>query len=211
MDNHWNKFIYKVWAPLYDFFFNSGQFLVARKKVFKSIQLKPKQKILLVGVGTGADVRFLTNKNVEITGIDLSPDMLQKAKMKYASHQVTLLEMDAQNLTFPQDSFDLVIANLILSVVPNPEQCLREMIRVTCLDGQIVIFDKFIPPEQKLTVIKSVLRPVIKMLGTDIGRRFEEVVAPYQKAIRIEDDSPILFNGMYRKIVLRKLKEYGSF
>ncbi len=198
--------IYKIWAPMYDFIFNSGVFLAARKKVFQNIQVELQQKILFIGVGTGADLPYMADGDVEITGIDLSPDMLQKAKKKYDSPRITFMEMDAQDLTFPRESFDLVIANLILSVVPNPDQCLREMLRVTRTGGRIVIFDKFVPPDQDLSVINKILRPVVELMGTDIGRRFEQIVTPYLKTtIVIEENSPILFNGMYRKIVLRRI------
>ncbi|WP_010504108.1 class I SAM-dependent methyltransferase [Paenibacillus elgii] len=204
MDNRWNKVIYRIWAPIYDIFFNSGVFTAARKKVFQNIQLEPKQKILLIGIGTGADLPFIMGRDVEITGIDLSPDMLQKAKRKYGSPQISFLEMDAQELTFPQESFDLVIANLILSVVPDPDQCFREMIRVTRTGGRIVIFDKFVLPNQELTMTMKMLRPIIRMMGTDIGRQFENIIKPYSKSIVVAEDSPILFNGMYRAILLRK-------
>ncbi len=179
--------------------------MAARKKVFQNVQLEPEQKILLIGVGTGANLAFIMNKEAEITGIDLSSDMLQKAKKKYGSPQVTFLEMDAQELTFLQESFDLVIANLILSVVPDPDQCFREMLRVTRTGGRIVIFDKFVLPNQELTLSKKILRPIIRMMGTDIGRQFEHIVQPYSKSIVVAEDSPILFNGMYRSILLRKI------
>lgn len=204
LGNHWNKLVYKIWAPIYDRFFNSGAFLAARKKVFSDLQVEPKQKVLFIGVGTGTDLPFLMGKDVEITGIDLSPDMLQKAKDKYKSSQITFIEMDAQALTFPSNSYDLVVANLILSVVPDPQQCLREMIRVTCDGGQMIVFDKFIPPNQNLPFIKKMLRPVIGLLGTDIGRSFEQIAKPSLLYLKIEEDIPVLFNNMYRKIVLRK-------
>ncbi|MEF3309465.1 class I SAM-dependent methyltransferase [Paenibacillus sp. GYB004] len=56
--------------------------------------------------------------------------MLDKAKSKYDSPNFTFMEMDAQSLTFSPESFDMVMGNLILSVVPDPDQCFQEMIRV---------------------------------------------------------------------------------
>lgn len=204
MNNHWNKIIYRVWAPIYDYFFNSGPFLKARKVIFENLKITAENQILLVGVGTGADLPFIHGEDISVTAIDLSPEMLNKAKNKYDSPSVAFMVMDAQDLKFPSGSFDIVIANLILSVVPDPEQCLRETIRVTRTGGQIVIFDKFVPPNQKLSIIKKIMRPVIGMMGTDIGRRFEQIVMPYAESVVIEENSPVLFDGMYRKIVLRK-------
>lgn len=204
MNNHWNKIIYRVWAPIYDYFFNSGPFLKARKVIFENLNITADSQILLVGVGTGADLPFIHGEDISVTAIDLSPEMLDKAKNKYDSPSVTFMIMDAQDLKFPSGSFDFVIANLILSVVPDPDQCLRETIRVTRTGGQIVIFDKFVPQNQELSIIKKIMRPVIGMMGTDIGRRFELIVMPYAESIVIEENSPVLFDGMYRKIVLRK-------
>ncbi len=100
MNNCWNKLIYKLWAPFYDYLFISGPFLKARKKIFDSFEIKPKSKVLFVGVGTGADLRFIMGKDVSVTAIDLSPEMLDRAKNKYDSLNVKFMEMDAQNLTF---------------------------------------------------------------------------------------------------------------
>jgi ubiquinone/menaquinone biosynthesis C-methylase UbiE len=205
MNNHWNKVIYRVWAPFYDYFFNSGPFLKARKKIFEDLDIKANSQILFVGVGTGADLRFIMGQDVSVTAIDLLPEMLDKAKKKYDSPQITFMVMDAKDLRIPGESFDVVVANLILSVVPDPDQCFQEMVRVTRTGGRMVIFDKFIPPNQEMSIIKKILRPIIGMMGTDIGRRFEQIVFPYVNKVVFEEDSPILFNGMYRKIVFRKM------
>ncbi|WP_238392425.1 class I SAM-dependent methyltransferase [Paenibacillus antri] len=71
--------------------------------------------------------------------------MLDKARSKYDVPNFKFTEMDAQNLTFSPETFDMVIVNLILSVVPNPELCFQEMIRVTRTGVYIGIFDKFAP------------------------------------------------------------------
>ncbi|SEM74107.1 class I SAM-dependent methyltransferase [Lihuaxuella thermophila] len=204
MDNRWNKAVYKLWSPLYDLFFNAGMFLDAREKVFEDIEFESGQKTLLVGVGTGADLPFMINHDMKITAIDLSTDMLYKARQKFCSSNITFLEMDAQSLAFPSNSFDTVIANLILSVVPDPIRCMKEIIRVTRQGGQIIIFDKFVPSNQTLSIFKRMIRPIVAVLGTDIGRRFENIVMPVRNYVSIEADLPVLFNGMYRKILLRK-------
>jgi len=198
--------IYRLWAPFYDYLFNSGPFIMARKKIFENLDIKPRSKILFVGVGTGADLQFIMDKDISVDAIDLSPEMLDKARNNYDATNFTFTEMDAQVLAFSRESFDMVIANLILSVVPDPIQCFQEMIRVTGSGGCIVIFDKFAPPSRELPVIKKILRPVVAIMGTDIGRHFEQIVKPYENHIRVEEDEPALFNGMYRKIILRKIQ-----
>ncbi|MET3209951.1 UNVERIFIED_CONTAM: hypothetical protein ABIC26_002899 [Paenibacillus sp. PvR008] len=56
----------------------------------------------------------------------------------------------------------------------------------------------------ELPLIKKILRPLVRMLGTDIGRRFESIATPYSKSMVVEEDTSVLFDGMYRKIVVRK-------
>jgi len=80
LNNSWNKLIYKIGSPIYNKFFNSGMFLNAGKQIFQSIPFDSKQKILFVGVGTGADLELINHSDLEITAIDYSPDMLGKAK-----------------------------------------------------------------------------------------------------------------------------------
>ncbi|MEC2076478.1 class I SAM-dependent methyltransferase [Metabacillus fastidiosus] len=205
MNNSWNKFIYKIGSPNYDKFFNSGSFLNARKQIFQAITFNNKQKILFVGVGTGADLELINHSDLDITAIDYSPDMLGKAKLKFENSKIKFLEMDAQNMDFENESFDYVVASLILSVVPDANKCFQEMIRVLRYEGKIIIFDKFAPKNKKPSLIKVLLRPIISVLGTDIGRNFEEMLPKNNNSIKVEEDIPIMMNGMYRKILLTKI------
>jgi phosphatidylethanolamine/phosphatidyl-N-methylethanolamine N-methyltransferase len=205
MNNHWNKFIYKLGSGFYDQLFNSGLFLKARKQIFSDSIFKVEgQRILFVGVGTGADLELLDIDKFDITAIDYSEAMLQKAREKFNQSSIEFLKMDAQDIGFADAHFDLVVASLIMSVVPDENRCFREIVRVLKPDGKIIIFDKFSSKGNKLPLYKKILRPVIGVLGTDIGRDFEKVVEPHKDDLSIMEDRPILFKGMYRKIVLLK-------
>jgi phosphatidylethanolamine/phosphatidyl-N-methylethanolamine N-methyltransferase len=204
LNNTWNKFIYKVGSPLYDYFFNTGMFLTARKHIFRDISFTKKHKILFIGVGTGADLELINHTGLNITAIDYSTDMLRKARAKFRNSTITFLEMDAQKLAFEDESFDYVVASLILSVVPDENECFKEMVRVLHRDGKIIIFDKFAPDHSKLSFPKMFLRPIISLLGTDIGRSFEEIVRHTSEKIKVEEDIPIMLNAMYRKIMIGK-------
>ena len=162
-------------------------------------------KILFVGVGTGADIELIHFSEHDITAIDYSPNMLEKAQAKFQHSSIQFLEMDAQNMSFDNESFDLVIASLILSVVPDASKCYREMERVLKDQGAIIIFDKFAPTRKKLSLPKKLFRPFISLLGTDIGRSFEEIIAQKSNHIKVVQDEPVMLNGMYRKIVLSKV------
>ncbi|MED5016776.1 class I SAM-dependent methyltransferase [Paenibacillus chibensis] len=205
MNNSWNKVIYKIGSPIYDKFFNSGIFLSARKQILQSIPFSGEQKILFVGVGTGADLELINYSDLDITAIDYSPDMLGKAKTKFKNSTIKFLEMDAQDMVFEDELFDYVVASLILSVVPDANKCFQEISRVLKHEGKIIIFDKFAPNNQKLSLPKVILRPIISALGTDIGRRFEEIIPKNNKSLKVVEDSPVMMNGMYRKIIIAKI------
>lgn len=204
MNNHWNKWIYRLWSPVYDYFFNRGPFLKARLKVFDGVDFRPGDKVLFIGVGTGADLELIHFEELDITAIDYSEEMLRQAKKKFPPGTISFRQMDAQDLHLPDNAFDYVIASLILSVVPNSNRAFAEMIRVTKKNGQMIIFDKF---AAKPSFVKKLLRPIIKVLGTDIGLSFEKLVKKHEgSTITIVEDHPVMLDGMYRKILIRKGK-----
>ncbi|PFG03529.1 class I SAM-dependent methyltransferase [Bacillus sp. es.034] len=202
MNNRWNEIIYKLWSPMYDRIFNTGKFLEARQKLFHHPPFHPHQRILFVGVGTGADLELLDHTEFQITAIDYSGDMLQKAKEKFKDNKIEFIQMDAQQMSFTDNSFDAVVGSLILSVVPDPDRCMKEIIRVLKPQGTMIIFDKFSP--SKMSLSKRMVRPFVKMMGTDIGVNFENLYEQNHEAIILKEDEPLLFKGMYRKIILTK-------
>ncbi|MGO1061162.1 class I SAM-dependent methyltransferase [Planococcus sp. FY231025] len=207
MNNRWNGLIYKIWSPVYDKFFNTGQFLNARKEIFSKAGFAENQKILFVGVGTGADLERINHEKLEVTAIDYSDDMLRKAREKFKGSSIRFMKMDAQNMSFPDDHFDAVIGSLVLSVVPDADKCLKEMLRVLKPGGEMIIFDKFAPKNKGLSPLQKAVRSLIKLLGTDIGIDFERLCGKYKEAVTIEEDLGLMLGGLYRKIVLKKLAE----
>ncbi|MCM3567426.1 class I SAM-dependent methyltransferase [Neobacillus mesonae] len=202
MNNHWTKMIYRLWSPVYDYFFNRGPFLNARRKVFNGVCFKKGEKVLFVGVGTGADLEWVPVNHLKITAIDYSEEMLLQAKRKFQTGTINFRQMDAQDLQLADNSFDYVIASLILSVVPDSSKVFSEMIRVTRSGGRIIIFDKF---ASKPLRVKKLIRPIIKILGTDIGLSFETLFAKHRDhTITLLEDQAVLFGGMYRKIMIGK-------
>jgi ubiquinone/menaquinone biosynthesis C-methylase UbiE len=95
-------------------------------------------RVLDVACGTGTNFRYLP-ETVELVGIDISPEMLAKADATLADlgRDGTLREMDAQNLAFPDNSFDAVISALSTCTFPDPVAALREMERVCKPEGTI--------------------------------------------------------------------------
>nr|WP_174731142.1 class I SAM-dependent methyltransferase [Mesobacillus harenae] len=204
MKNSWNQIVYHCWSPVYDWFFNSGPFLKARKKIFGNLLFNHGDEILFIGVGTGADIEQINVEGLKITAVDYSEAMLQKAREKFDETNINFLQGDAQSLFFPNNSFDYTIVSLLLSVVPNPLLALSEAIRVTKPGGRIIIFDKFAADGKDQPLHKKLLRPLIKILGTDIGLTFSDFYSENNAEATLAEDKPVLFNGMYRKIILIK-------
>jgi phosphatidylethanolamine/phosphatidyl-N-methylethanolamine N-methyltransferase len=135
---------YRRMAPVYDWVFGAC-FAQGRRNVIATLSRVPGRRVLEVGVGTGLSLRHWP-RNFEITGIDLSPDMLRRAELarrRHRLHNVTLQLMDAQAMEFPDDSFDKVAAMYVVSVVPDLHALLREMRRVCRPGGRICIVNHF--------------------------------------------------------------------
>lgn len=200
MTNGWNQFIYCLWAPIYDA--TVGHFfLPGRKQTIECLNLQPGERVLLVGVGTGADLPLLP-QGVQAVGVDLSADMLAKARQKLPlpGREVTLLQGDAQQLWVEDAAFDAVIFNLILSVIPDGAACLRENLRALKPGGRAVVFDKFLPDAGRLTAGRRLLNLGSTLFGTDITRRFGDLARGV--AMRVVHDEPSLLHGTYRVILL---------
>src|SRR5512139_3070448 len=105
MTNRWNRIIYRLWAPIYDGTLNRF-FLPGRRKALQLLDLQPGERVLIVGIGTGADLLLLP-MGVEVTGVDLSREMLAKAclKLHRSPARVQLIQADAQTLLFASASF----------------------------------------------------------------------------------------------------------
>jgi phosphatidylethanolamine/phosphatidyl-N-methylethanolamine N-methyltransferase len=202
MTNRWNQFIYRLWAPIYDRSL-AHVFLPGRTRALKLLNLQPGERVLLVGVGTGADLPLLPH-GVQVTGVDLSPNMLARAQQKLplAGREVTLLQGDAQQLLVAEANFDAVIFNLILSVIPDGAACLRENLRALKPGGRAVIFDKFLPDASRLSVGRQALNVGSALLGTDITRRFGDLAQGVN--IRIVQNEASMLGGAYRIILLRQ-------
>lgn len=201
MKNHTNKLKYKVISKIYDYLMRNKLFIKGRERAFSLLPLKSKQHILFVGVGTGEDLRFIPS-DVHITGIDLSQDMLNKAKTKIQENQATLLQMNAEQLQFPDESFDVVSLNLILSVVENPKQALAEALRVTKQTGFLLVFDKFLPEESSSSISRSMINTITSFFGTDINRRFSDICKDLP--IQVVYEEPSIFKGNYKIILLQR-------
>ncbi|TCT21469.1 class I SAM-dependent methyltransferase [Thiobaca trueperi] len=158
---------YRRYANHYDYLF--GPILHPGRRLTVSLaNTKPHQQILEVGVGTGLSLPFY-RPDSRVTGIDISPEMLDKARQRVAGcnllHVEALHEMDAEHMDFPDATFDTVVAMYVASVVPNPHRLIDEMQRVCKPGGDIILVNHFASRQPVLRKIEAMLRPLSVTLG----------------------------------------------
>jgi phosphatidylethanolamine/phosphatidyl-N-methylethanolamine N-methyltransferase len=166
VENHFVERVYEKLASVYDLIFgptlHPGR-LVARDRM----EIRPGSHILEVGVGTGINTS-LYPRNCHITGIDLSTSMLDKARERVAREglrNVRLMEMDAAKTTFADDTFDIVYAPYLISVVPDPVKVACEMRRVCKPAGKIVILNHFRSANPILSRVERAISPLTVHIG----------------------------------------------
>jgi len=138
-----------------------------RVDAIKRMAIKPGDRVLEVGVGTGINAD-LYPPDCAVTGIDLSSSMLEKARERVARkgvRNVRLLQMDAANLKFADDSFDIVYAPYVISVVPDPVAVTREMQRVCRPGGRIVILNHFRSNNPVMAWLERMISPFTVHVG----------------------------------------------
>jgi ubiquinone/menaquinone biosynthesis C-methylase UbiE len=131
------------------------------------------KRALEVGVGTGKNLTYYPD-DVHVTAIDLSPQMLARARKKANKMhlQVDLQEMDVQHLEFADQSFDTVFATFVFCSVPDPVKGLCELRRVCKPDGKLLLIEHMRPGNPVLGLLFDSLNPlVVRMMGANINRQ----------------------------------------
>ena len=155
---------YRRWAPIYDFTF--GQVADAGRRHAVKLINRRKGRVLEVGVGTGLSLPCY-GSHLTITGIDLSSDMLDKAKgrARKLDNVAGLHEMDASALAFPDESFDTVVAMYVMTVVPDPEKVMRELERVCAAGGEVILINHFSQDDGIRGFVERKLAPFADLIG----------------------------------------------
>jgi phosphatidylethanolamine/phosphatidyl-N-methylethanolamine N-methyltransferase len=158
--------IYSDFSHLYEKIF-SPFFSKRITSVIHSLNIPPGAKVLEVGIGTGLSMAAYPS-HCEVTGIDLASDMLERAREKADENgwrHFRLLEMDALNLEFPDNTFDYVLSFHVISVVPDPVRMMREIHRVCKPEGTVVIINHFRTTKPVLGPLIGALDPITRHLG----------------------------------------------
>ena len=166
VENDFVARVYEKLASVYDFTFGPTLH-PGRVDAIRRMGIKPGDRVLEVGVGPGINAD-LYPRDCSVTGIDLSSSMLEKARDRVARkdvRNVRLLQMDAANLKFADDSFDIVYAPYVISVVSDPVGVARDMRRVCRPGGRIVILNHFRSQQRLMGWLEDRVAPVCRWLG----------------------------------------------
>jgi phosphatidylethanolamine/phosphatidyl-N-methylethanolamine N-methyltransferase len=157
---------YAGWAPFYDVVFGAV-FAPGRAAAIRAAE-RIGGRILDVGVGTGISLRKYSRHN-RVAGVDLCEPMLRQAKARVRKHKLTNVEtlvvMDAERLGFADAFFDVVVAQFVITAVPNPEAALAEFARVVKPNGEIILVNHLGAESGLGRVCEGGLAPLVRRLG----------------------------------------------
>lgn len=153
--NHKNSFLekhlqsaYTFWSKRYDIYVDP-RWHFERQTAIEKLSLAPGEKVLEIGVGTGLNLPYYP-AGCEVTGIDISTEMLEEARQKKSPAKIVLKHEDARHTSFVDNSFDKALATYVVRVSPNPHQIFQELSRAVKRNGLFCIVDKFKSPSDKL-------------------------------------------------------------
>lgn len=158
---------YRRWAAVYDAVFGgiSGP---ARRRAVAAVNALPGERVLEVGVGTGLALPHY-DAGKRITGIDLSAEMLARARARVArlglDNVEALLELDAEQTGLPGQGFDIAVAMFVASVVPHPRRLLAELRRLVRPGGHILFVNHFQAERGPRLAVERAMAPFSRALG----------------------------------------------
>jgi phosphatidylethanolamine/phosphatidyl-N-methylethanolamine N-methyltransferase len=189
------KRAYKLYAPAYDFVFD-WIFHPGREAAIRQVAIRRGDHVLEVGIGTGLNLPLYPSR-CWVTGIDLSEEMLDRARDKVVElglTNVTLRAMDATVMDFTDDGFDSAVATYTISAVPDPVSVLREMRRVVKPGGSIVVLNHFRSEKRVVGRLEDLVAPVCTRLGWKSNLPLEPLLE--QVGLKPELSMKVnLFNG----------------
>jgi phosphatidylethanolamine/phosphatidyl-N-methylethanolamine N-methyltransferase len=171
---------YRRWARVYDTTFG-GVSGFGRRRAVDTVNRLPGRRVLEAGVGTGLALpRYAPDKRV--TGIDLSAEMLEKARARVAEQRLAnveaLREMDAEATDFPDGSFDISVAMFVASVVPHPRRLLAEMRRVVRSGGHLLFVGHFRASAGPRWWVERAMAPASRGIGWHPDFAVEDLLGP---------------------------------
>jgi phosphatidylethanolamine/phosphatidyl-N-methylethanolamine N-methyltransferase len=194
---------YRRWAGVYDTVFG-GISSKGRLRAVSLINRLPGEDVLEVGVGTGLALPHYQYEK-RITGIDLSKEMLRKARERTRQDGLTnvqaLHEMDAEATSFEDNAFDIAVGMFVASVVPNPRRLLAEMRRLVRPGGDILLINHFAASRGPRWWLERAMAPASRALGWHPDFAMDAIFSA-EDLVRIEAESVPPF-GIFTLVRLR--------
>lgn len=195
---------YRRWAGVYDAVFG-GVSGYGRRRAVAAINRLEGPRVLEVGVGTGLALP-LYRRGLTVTGIDLSHEMLEKARERVAADQLVqvagLHEMDAEAMSFEDGAFDIAVAMFTASVVPDARRLFREMDRVVRPGGHLLFVNHFSAESGPRWWIERALAPLSRVLGWHPDFSLSDLLDPNETLVESQEPCPPA--GLFTLVQVRK-------
>jgi phosphatidylethanolamine/phosphatidyl-N-methylethanolamine N-methyltransferase len=204
---------YARWAPVYDLVF--GAVFDAGRKATIAAAERIGGRILDVGIGTGMSLTDYSPTN-RVAGVDYSEPMLRKAHERVVGHRLAHVEalavMDAQQLGFPDAFFDAVVAQYVITTVPDPEAALDEFARVVRPGGEIILVNHLGAESGPRRVFEQGFAPVARRLGWRPEFRWERLArwAERHGGVRVVERRPMPPLGHFSLIRFLRVVQGGN-
>ncbi len=184
---------YRRWAGIYDAAFG-GISRPARLRAVAAVNALPGRRVLEVGVGTGLALPLYQRDRL-VTGIDLSAEMLGRARARVARQRLDHVEalhvLDAEDTGLPAGEFDVAVAMFVASVVPHPRRLLAEMQRLVRPGGHLLFANHFAAERGPRWWAEWALAPASRALGWHPDFRIEALLsAPEREAASVQSLPP---------------------
>lgn len=193
---------YRRWAGVYDRVFGAVS-APARRAAVAAVNAAEGVEVLEVGVGTGLALPHYRPEK-RITGIDLSTEMLERARARVARERLgnvrQLLELDAEATGFEDHRFDIAVAMFVASVVPNPRRLAAELRRVVRPGGLILFVNHFAAESGPMALVERALAPASRALGWHPDFAIERLIPAEQRKAAMA--VPMWPFGLFRLVSL---------
>jgi|WetSurMetagenome_2_1015567.scaffolds.fasta_scaffold54342_2 phosphatidylethanolamine/phosphatidyl-N-methylethanolamine N-methyltransferase len=195
--------VYGVLATVYDGFFDWA-LGPGRRRAVARLAVAPGERVLEVGVGTGLSLPEYP-AGCEVVGIDISDPMLERARTRLlglSRADIRLERMDARAIGFPDAHFDKVLAPYVISVVPDPDKVLAEMVRICRPGGTIIVVNKFQSAWRAVAWLERLVTP----LSTWVGFRLDLPVTTVTRTpgVTLLHEERVNIFGLWHLLELRR-------